>query len=148
MSYLRKRILPTLAVMVVACVQVFGMPRGYACDHNGSVVVTKTDHCHRDLAAGQIEFDLCESAAQNDCDKREDTERHSKVVEAIQAAPPSLSTVSLPAFVAVLVTEVSVHEWKLIQTLSESKLTRMPLDSGGRRPSASLQVARCMVILV
>jgi hypothetical protein len=148
MSYLRKRILPMLAVLVVACAQVFGVQRGYACDHNGTVEVTDAEHCHREQAADQPKFNPCESDEQNDCGKQKDTEHHSKVVEAIQAAPSSLVTVSLPAFVAVLVTEIPVHVWKSIQTLKESELMRMPLDPGGESTPASLQVAGCMVILV
>ncbi len=47
MTFLRKRILTTLAVLVVACAQVFGMQRGYICDHGDSSLETKAEHWHR-----------------------------------------------------------------------------------------------------
>ena len=45
--------------------------------------------------------------------------------------------------------EKNKHEWVLMQALVQSEMMRVPLDTGGDSPpSAAVQVARCMVILV
>ena len=67
----------------------------------------------------------------------------------MQTAPSSLAAISIPIFVAVLVANGWVHDWALIQKLAERELIKTPLDTGGDSPpSAAVQVARCMVILV
>ena len=50
---------------------------------------------------------------------------------------------------AVQVAELPVQEWALMLTLVEDVSMKTPLDTGGDSPpSAAVQVARCMVILV
>ncbi|HCN29475.1 MAG TPA: hypothetical protein DIT64_12140, partial [Verrucomicrobiales bacterium] len=149
MSLFRKRILPTLAVLVVACAQVFGVQRGYACAHGDAPVETKAEHCHRvivDDHAGKVP---CEESSTKDSDDKGEKEHHTPLSVDMQAAPSSLATVSIPAFVAVLVAETWVHDWVQIQARAEDERLKTPLDTGGESPpSASVQVARCMVILV
>lgn len=148
MSISRTRILPTLAVLVVACAQVFGMQRGYACNHSDAVVETEVEHCHRIVADEHAHEVPCEESSTKDCDDQGEKEHHAPLGVDMQAAPSSLAAVSIPAFVAVLVAETWFHDWVLIQALAENEWMRMPLDTGGDSPPASLQVARCMVILV
>ncbi|MCP5560187.1 MAG: hypothetical protein H7A55_20755 [Verrucomicrobiaceae bacterium] len=148
MSLFRKRILPTLAVLVVACAQVFGVQRGYACAHGDAPVETKAEHCHRvivDNHAGEVP---CEESSTKDCDDQGEKEHHTPLSVDMQASTSNFAAVSIPAFVAVLVAETWFHDWVLIQALAENEWMRMPLDTGGESPPASLQVARCMVILV
>ena len=148
MSLFRKRILPTLAVLVVACAQVFGVQRGYACAHGDAPVETKAEHCHRvivDDHAGEVP---CEESSTKYCDDKGEKEHHTPLSVDMQAAPSSLVAVSIPAFVAVLVAETWIHDWVQIQARAENEWMKTPLDTGGDSPPAALQVARCMVILV
>lgn len=151
MSALRKRILPTLAVLVVACAQVFGVQRGYACAHGEETVETKAEHCHRVIVDDHDhEHEApCEESSSKECSDQGEKEHHAPLGVDMQAAPSSLAAVSIPVFVAVLVANSWVHDWMLIQTLAERELMRMPLDTGGDSPpTAAVQVVRCMVILV
>ena len=40
------RTLSALALLLVACAQIFGMDRGFLCDCGGIEKVTRVDHCH------------------------------------------------------------------------------------------------------
>lgn len=149
MSALRKRILPTLAVLVVACAQVFGVQRGYACAHGEETVETKAEHCHRVIVDDHAHEAPCEESSNKECEDKGEKEHHAPLGVDMQAAPSSLAAVSIPVFVAVLVANSWVHDWMPIQTLAERELIRMPLDTGGDSPpTAAVQVVRCMVILV
>lgn len=149
MSSFRKRILHTLAILVVACAQVFGVQLGYACAHGEESVETKAEHCHRVVVDDHADEVPCEETSSKECSDQGEKEHHAPLGVDMQAAPSSLAAVSIPVFVAVLVANSWVHDWMLIQTLAERELIRMPLDTGGDSPpSAAVQVARCMVILV
>lgn len=149
MTLLRTRILPTLAVLVVACAQVFGVQHDYACAHGDAPVKTNAEHCHRvivDDHAGEVP---CEEGSTKDCDDKGKKEHHTPLSVDIQAAPSNLAAISIPAFVAVLVAETWIHDWVRIQARAEDEWMKMPLDTGGESPpSVAVQVARCMVILV
>lgn len=148
MSLFRKRILPTLAVLVVACAQVFGMQRGFVCDHRTTMAETEVEHCHRVAIDDHAHEVPCEENSTKDCDDQGEKEHHAPLSVDMQVSTSSIATISIPAFVAVLVAETWVHDWVLLQALAENEWMRMPLDTGGESPPASLQVARCMVILV
>ena len=149
MSALRKRILPTLAVLVVACAQVFGVQRGYACAHGEESVETKAEHCHRVIVDDHEHEAPCEESSSKECGDQGEKEHHAPLSVDMQAAPSSLATVGIPVFVAVQVAELPVHEWALMLTLVEDVSMKTPLDTGGDSPpSAAVQVARCVVILV
>ena len=149
MTSLRTRILPTLAVLVVACAQVFGMQRGYVCNHGEESLETKTEHCHRVQEDGHEHEIPCEDSPGNECDGKGEKEHHAPLDVDMQAAPSSLVAVAIPVFVAVQIAELPVHEWALMLTLVEDVSMKTPLDTGGDSPpSAAVQVARCMVILV
>jgi hypothetical protein len=149
MSALRKRILPTLAVLVVACAQVFGVQRGYACAHGEESVETKAEHCHRVIVDDHEHEAPCEESSSKECGDQGEKEHHAPLSVDMQAAPSSLATVGIPVFVAVQVAELPVQEWALMLTLVEDVSMKTPLDTGGDSPpSAAVQVARCMVILV
>ena len=148
MSLIRKRILPTLTVLVLACAQVFGMQRGYQCNHQGTVVETRAEHCHRVAEAGKVAFAPCAVDSKKDCNEQNNTEHHTGIIVEMKTSAASLAAVSIPAFVAVLIAEIPLHEWVLIQALAENEMMRMPLDTGGESPPAAVQVARCMVMLV
>ena len=154
MSTFRKRILPTLAVLVVACAQVFGVERGYACGHGDEMVETKAEHCHRVIAddhdVDEHEHEApCEESSSKECGDKGEKEHHAPLSVDMQAAPSSLAAVAIPVFVAVQIAELPVHEWALILSLAEDVSMKTPLETGGDSPpSAAVQVARCMVILV
>jgi hypothetical protein len=149
MSDLCKRILPTLAVLVVACAQVFGMQRGYACAHSEETVETKAEHCHRVIVADHAHEAPCEESTSKECGDKGEKEHHAPLGVDMQTAPSSLAAISIPVFVAVLVANGWVHDWALNQRLAERELIKTPLDTGGDSPpSAAVQVARCMVFLI
>ena len=149
MSALCKRILPTLAILVVACAQVFGVQRGYACAHGEESVETKAEHCHRVIVDDHEHEAPCEESSSKECGDQGEKEHHAPLSVDMQAAPSSLATVGIPVFVAVQVAELPVQEWALMLTLVEDVSMKTPLDTGGDSPpSAAVQVARCMVILV
>ena len=149
MTLHRKRILPTLAVLVVACVQVFGIQKGYVCDHGDSSIETKAEHCHRVQEDGHEHEIPCKDSPGNECDGKGEKEHHQPLAVDLQSSPASQILVFAPVFVAVLIADVSVHHWELVQALAENERLKTPLDTGGKSPpSAAVQVARCMVILV
>ncbi len=149
MSALCKRILPTLAVLAVACAQVFGMQRGYSCNHGEAVVETKAEHCHRVSADDHTDGVPCDETSSKDCDGKGKKEHHAPLNVDLQAPPAGLAPVSLPVFVAVLMADIPAIDWVSIQALAECERMKTPLDTGGDSPpSAAVQVARCMVILV
>ena len=149
MSALCKRILPTLAVLVVACAQVFGVQRGYACAHGEETMETNAEHCHRVIVDDHEHEAPCEVSSSKECEDKGEKEHHAPLGVDMQAAPSSLAAVTIPVFIAVLVANTWVHDWVLIQSLTENEMMKTPLDTGGESPPpAALQVARCMVILV
>ncbi len=149
MSLISKRILTSLAVLVVVCAQVFGMQRGFVCEHQGTRVETAAEHCHHEEETGKTGFVSCSEDSHKDDSEHEDTEHHAPLTVDLQADTACLTAVYIPAFVAVLVAEKPVHDWVLIQALTEHEMMKTPLDTGGESsPPAALQVARCMVILV
>ena len=149
MALHHKRILTLLAVLVVGCAQVFGMQRGFVCDHQGPAVATDDEHCHQVAGSVKIDFVSCSKDSHKDDSEHKDTEHHAPLTVDLQTGTSGLTAVSIPAFVAVLVAEKPVHDWVLIQVLTENEMMTTPLDTGGESPPpAALQVARCMVILV
>jgi hypothetical protein len=149
MVLLPKRILASLAVLVVGCAQVFGMQRGFVCDHQGTRVETTAEHCHYEAEAGKAGFVSCSEDSHEEDGGHEDTEHHAPLTVDLQAGTAGLTVVSIPAFVAVLVAEIPVHEWVLIEGLTVNEMMKTPLETGGESPPpAALQVARCVVILV
>lgn len=149
MALLPKRILASLAILVVGCAQVFGMQRGFVCDHHGTRVETAAEHCHLVAEAGKSGFVSCSEDAHEEEGDHEDSEHHTPLTVDLQAGTAGLTAVSIPAFVAVLVAEIPVHEWVLIEGLTVNEMMKTPLETGGESPPpAALQVARCVVILV
>lgn len=149
MSFLHKRILTTLAVLVVGCAQVFGMQRGFVCEHQGTVVETDTEHCHHVAEAGKSDYFSCSEDSHKEDSEHEGTEHHAPLPVNLQAGTAGLTAVSIPVFVAVLVADNPCYGWVLIQALTENEMMKAPLDTGGESPPpAALQVARCIVILV
>jgi hypothetical protein len=149
MSALRKRILPTLAVLVVACAQVFGVQRGYACAHGEETMETRAEHCHRVIVDDHAHEAPCEESSNKECEDKGEKEHHAPLGVDMQAAPSSLAAVSIPVFVAVQIADLPVQQWALMLSLVEDVSMKTPLDTGGDSPpSAAVQVARCMVILV
>lgn len=149
MVLLPKRILASLAVLVVGCAQVFGMQRGFVCDHQGTRVETTAEHCHHEAEAGKAGFVSCSEDSHEEDGGHEDTEHHAPLTVNLQAGTAGLTVVSIPAFVAVLGAEIPVHEWVLIQALTVKEMMKTPLETAGESPpTAALQVARCVVILV
>ncbi|MDB6072771.1 MAG: hypothetical protein JWO89_411 [Verrucomicrobiaceae bacterium] len=148
MSLLLKRILSSLAVVVMTCVQVFGMQRGFVCAHKDAEVNTQAEHCHRVASAGHDALTPCEKASSKDCADDKNTEHHAPLVEALQVDSTVLAALVMPAYTPVLTSEISFHEWVPAQELLAQEVLRGPPDSRVLIPPSALQVARCMVQLV
>ena len=136
-----------LAILAVACAQVFGIQRGYLCDHQEVAIETDAQHCH----PGGDGFEACPNAAPDAdgcCQENSEPAPHTPLKVELNASTASNAASALPAFVAVLVAETPLSEWVLAQFLPRDGLLKVPLNTGGKSPPASLQVARCMVILV
>lgn len=148
MPLFSKHTLSILAVLTVGCAQVFGMQRGFECEHQGAVVETVAEHCHRVAGADKADFVSCGTDSKKDCSDQGEPQHHVPSVVELKASTAGLTAVYIPSFVAVLLVEITVHEWELMQAPAANEMMRMPLDTGGESPPAAVQVARCMVMLV
>lgn len=125
------------------------MQRGYVCDDGDSSLETKAEHCHRVQEGGHEHEVPCEDSPGNECDGKGEKEHHQPLAVDLQSSPASQALAVAPVFVAVLIADVSAQHWEPVQTLAEDERLKIPLDTGGESPpSAAVQVARCMVILV
>jgi hypothetical protein len=146
---LMNRILRTLAILAIVCAQVFGVQRGYTCDHGAAPTETEAEHCHRIVADGHEGSVPCEDTSSKDCDQQGEKESHAPVSVDLQTSPASLASVAVPAYVAVQISEFSIYDWIVAQTLPVLHLSSSPFDTGENSPpSAAVQVVSCMVILV
>ncbi|WP_146852384.1 hypothetical protein [Brevifollis gellanilyticus] len=143
------RILRTLAILAIVCAQVFGVQRGYSCDHGDAVVETDAEHCHRVVTDNHEDEVPCSGGSSKDCEDQGEKAPHAPVSVDLQASPASLASLAAPSYVAVQVEDFSVYDWIVPQVLTVSHFTTPPFDTGGDSlPSAAVQVVRCMVILV
>tara|TARA_R110002049_G_scaffold297881_1_gene487293 strand:+ start:278 stop:724 length:447 start_codon:yes stop_codon:yes gene_type:complete len=148
MTSICKSTFTTLAVLAVACAQMFGMQRGFVCDHEGAIVETESDHCHRVMVEGQKDSAPCHGNSAKDCTDSGEREEHAPLKVVLEVSPSSLVTIITPAFIAVQIAEISVRDWLMQQKLAEDDLLFSRLDAGGTSPPAAVRVARCIVMLV
>lgn len=140
----------TLAFLAVACAQVFGVQRGYTCEHGAAIVETAVEHCHASLSEGTVVTALCNEAGSGACDSAGERKSHQPLKIDLQVSPAALVAVTVPAFVAVLVNDFSMFDWTIQLVLIEDERMNGVSFENERLdlPSAAVQVARCMVILV
>jgi hypothetical protein len=148
MSRLQTRLLSALAFVAVAFAQVFGVQRGYICDHGDHVVETGAQHCHRLVVDGYSREVPCEDHCSEHGEDKSERDEHQPLSLDVHAAPSSLEVYSVPGFVAVLPVEIWVQDWVEFQSLSEPDKTKAAPDTGGGNLPAALQVAHCTVLLV
>ncbi len=153
------RTLSALALLLVACAQIFGLQRGYECHHqaDAAAVLTAAEHCHH-LDTGFVPCATAhadESTEHHDHDDEEgqgqdqDSERHAPLKVSTTAATASLASATAPAFIALLLAELPSFDPILVHSGTAAHPLKLPLHlSGARPPPASLQVARCIVLLV
>ncbi|WP_395730744.1 hypothetical protein [Prosthecobacter sp.] len=111
MATLRTRILTSLAVLAVACAQVFGLQRGFLCDCGGVQEVTQADHCHGPhSAACHDEEKAAPCHSSDDHPDSEDTHEHPAIVESLTASQASVIQIAAPAPVLV---DLVIPEWIL-----------------------------------
>lgn len=94
------RTLTALALLLVACAQIFGMDRGFLCDCGGIEKITRVDHCHgpHSAACHQDEDEAQdhdhaltphhhdESDPQSGEDTDTDTHEHQALIESLLAS--------------------------------------------------------------
>lgn len=148
-SFARTTLL-TLAFLAVACAQVFGTQRGYLCDHGMLTIEIAVDHCHKSSADEGAETVLCEESDPVACDSKGEKKTHQPLQVDLQVTPATLVSVTVPAFVAVLMEDFFSFDWTLsIVLVEELRMGGLSFeDERAFLPSAAVQVARCMVILV
>lgn len=140
-----KFLLPTLAVLALGGLQLFGAPLGYICDHQEQAVNTVAEHCHRT----DIGIVPCANGSENDRQERDSgREQHEPAVVELKISKSSFSTLTIPPYVAVMVAELPSLEDLRSLTLSELSINNVPPDTIGDSPPAAVQVARCMVMLI
>ncbi|MDZ4289405.1 MAG: hypothetical protein U0984_15685 [Prosthecobacter sp.] len=134
-----------LALCAVAWAQVFGVQRGYVCEHNGKTVATMADHHHMGDALHADHFENY-SPHHHEDDEDEDTERHAPLkVEMSVPQLPGTFTIQAIDWVDCTLCDF------LSRTLVPMVITRqisVPPHPGGLSPPASLVVAQCMVLMV
>lgn len=147
MLKLFRNLFTALALWVIGCAQVFGLQQGYVCTHQDWVEVTASEHCHRDDANFRPCFSDCDS--QTDGGTENDRKPHAPADLDLNGTTPPVSGVSIPTFIAatfaLLPPGLYLEPALMLTTLPTNKPA---LDKGGESPPASVQVARCMVILV
>lgn len=145
MTSIFKYLFPTLAVLAVAGLQVFGVQRGYVCDHQEQAVSTTAEHCH------SAEVGVVPCTSDKGCDTQEnggDREHHEPIVVKLNVSKASFSAHTIPPYIAVMVAELPSLVSLRLLVLSELSINNVPPDTGRDRPPAAVQVARCMVMLI
>lgn len=145
MSSLRKKIFTTAVVLAVVFAQVFGLQRGYACDHYGSVVETEAQHCHESAPASQEEHVPCEG----ECDENQPQAPHVPVVTELTARSSAVA-VSAPEFVAVQMFDLFAQLLSEALSAPESLAADrfVLLTESQKPPTAAVVVARSVVLMV
>lgn len=145
MSSLRQKIFTTVVLIAVVFAQVYGLKQGYACDHNGTVVETKAEHCHAAATDAREGHVPCEK----DCDGSQSREQHAPVVTELTARS-SAAAVGAPEFVAVQLFDTFVDFGAAILPAAMAEISeRIVLSQEGQKmPAAAVQVARTVVLLV
>jgi hypothetical protein len=143
-----KRFLPVLAVLAVAWVQMFGLQRGWLCEHTGPPVSTQSEHCHPVSEADHVAFVPCAEEAQPPCEAPDQAQHHASLSAELTAPSSVRAAVALPA-------PVILPAWTLLDGTAirlaapaEHPRPKQPVDPGGESPPLSVQVARCVVMLV
>lgn len=149
-SFARTTLL-TLAFLAVACAQVFGTQRGYVCDHGMVALETAADHCHTPSSDDGEETIPCEVSDPVSCESKGEKKAHQPLQVDLQVTPATLLSVTVPAFVAVLIEDFFSFDWTLsVVSVEEPRMGGLSFED--ERPfflhSAAVQVARCIVILV
>ncbi|WP_395753821.1 hypothetical protein [Prosthecobacter sp.] len=161
MPTLLTRILTTLAVMLVAGAQVFGLQRGYICHHHDVAVLTSAEHCHHAAESGgytpctttHVEDhadDHADAHADEEPYHDEHSERHVPLKVSTTAATSSQAQAATPTFVAILITELPAfdHLFLLHAPAPAHSLKTPPHAQSERPPPAALQVAHSMVLRI
>lgn len=141
-----KHLLSLFAVLAVMCAQVFGVQLGYECFHQGGIAIVVAEHCHSLECSGTTAFSPCGSGEK--CCLEKGTGCHTPLTVDFEAATQMLKPMAGPAFSAVLVAELVLHERAQSEALAEQGNIRFDQDATHESPSAALQVARCTVILI
>lgn len=147
MRRIAKSLLPTPAILAVVCAQVFGMQRGYVCEHQGVAIQTQVEHCHR-VAAEAPAFAPCTGDCGEKSNLPNDTEHHTPLSVELQARVSTLGSIPAPMYLPVMMAELPEYAWMLNQAKAMSEFSNRPLTTCGCSPPTSLQVAACVVLLV
>lgn len=127
MAHPLRQTLITLAILMVACSQVFGLQRGFVCDCGGHEHITQLDHCHGfffseedDHHEDHAEEPWHDSSQHED----EDTHGHPANVESLTAELASQLHIVQPdlIFIALL-----SYDWLELEQLAAKAPTLHPL---------------------
>lgn len=148
-----RKILLTLALLAMACAQIFGTQRAHLCDHGTMPLRTIAEHCHKGFFKADI-FAVAVPCLRGDtthCEENGPKESHHPLYIDLQIPSSSLTVVMVPAFVAVPVYEFSVFSQTALLLLVEDKRmgrSSFKYERPDHLPNAAVLVASCIVILV
>ncbi|WP_395745528.1 hypothetical protein [Prosthecobacter sp.] len=104
-----KRTLCTLAILLVACAQVFGMGRGFICDCGGFEKITPADHCHGPHSTACHEHETAEPCYESGDEHHDgDTHEHQALIESLLASISPALSYSAPA---PIIMDLALEEW-------------------------------------
>lgn len=139
MSRSFRQTLATLAILMVACGQIFGLQKGFVCDCGGHEHVTMLDHCHGLSGDGDHDHDDHDEEPWHDSGQHEDedTHEHPANVESVTAESSVQLHFTAPtlAFIALL-----SHDWQELQSMAAKAPAAQALppwqehDTGQRWP--------------
>lgn len=112
MTHTLRQTLVTLAILMVACSQVFGLQRGFVCDCGGHEHITQLDHCHGFVPSDEHDHDDHdddhEEEPWHDSSQHEDEDTHghpanvesltAELASTIHAATPDLVFIALVSY--------------------------------------------------
>jgi len=144
MLRVRTHLLPMLALLAVACSQVFGVQRGYICERNGWGIETMADHHHSGDGLSVEDFDHGTTDHHHE-EGDDNTEHHAPLkVDMSASHVPSATSVQ-----AVMMWATDQLAALMVPAASELKrLGSAPPYPGERAPPAALVVAESVVFLV
>ncbi|MBB5031168.1 hypothetical protein [Prosthecobacter vanneervenii] len=118
MSSVLKRALSTLAILLVACAQVFGMDRGFVCDCGGMEKITAADHCHGPHSAACHDHEAEEPCHEESGGHHDgDTHEHPALIESLLASLSPAFSFSAPA---PIIMDLALEEWHSPLFLTEA----------------------------
>lgn len=148
MQTYRTQLIYVLATLLIGCTQVFGVHQRYICEDNGAAVETPAEHCHR-LASNDRKYAPCEESRPSKCAEKGPKRQHAPVALNTEALQTGVVSIPSTHFIAIPLIEIGFCQksWTKRTPKEEATPVNWHIQDNASTP-ASLQVARCVVILI